>query len=511
MIEGYPETVTVSPADTLILCVSTDHPRFRVDFYRQGANLDFMGSNEWQDGAPFARGTPDQDWQWGRHEFTIPAEWSSGAYVAMFFELDERGNVISSPEDTTMPDGRSAKALFVVRSAAPGKTAPILYKVPLFTYQAYNDTNSPISNMDGGSLYTGAAKVTLRRTGGGTGGTPWDIDHPDAYDCSSPRQTFAHWDTRFISWLEKNGYSADYCTDLDIHENPGNFLANYHLLLSVGHDEYWSADMRANVEAFIQNGGNVAFFSGNTCWWRIHLEDNNTAFGRDDNWPDVYRETRLTGVSYRHAGGWWDGPRDPVVGYTVQHAGHWVFEGTGLRNGDLIGNGTDVAVVGYECDGTQLSDQVDVEGFVVPSFKDGTPPGFVILGVSRLGAGWQNRPDGDNAAATMGLYTNTGTVFTVATVDWARALASRQDSNVERVTQNVLDRLSGLVLTAVMYLNRPEQAGSGRVMIVDYSNRQVPGRQLYLEEWGQSNLLDGWEDDTDWLLEGTFTSRGSGF
>ena len=233
MIEGYPETVTVGPGDTLTLCVSTDHPRFRVDFSRQGAGLGFMGSNEWQDGAKFARGAASQDWGWGQHEFTIPADWPSGVYIAMFFELDEAGNIVSGPDDTTKADGRSAKALFVVRSAAPGKTTPLLYKVPLFTYQAYNDTNSPISNNDGGSLYTGAAQVTLRRTGGGTGGTPYDaFKAPDLYDLSSPRQTFAHWDVPFIRWLEQNGYAVDYCTDLDIHENARGFLANYQLLLS---------------------------------------------------------------------------------------------------------------------------------------------------------------------------------------------------------------------------------------------------------------------------------------
>src|SRR5215471_17727259 len=288
MIEGYPETVTVTPVDTLILCVTTDHPRFRVEFYRQGANLDFMDSHEWQDGAAFVRGAADHDWGWGRHGFPVPADWPSGVYIAMFFELDGEGTVVSAPDDTTIADGRSAKALFVVRSAAPGKTTSILYKVPLFTYQAYNDTHSPVGEHDGGSLYTfvsqdpnnnQAGQVTLRRTGGGTGNILPDdaIVPPDEYDNSSPRQTFAHWDVPFLRWLEENAYSVDYCTDLDIHANPRNFLASYQLLLSVGHDEYWSEDMRANVKGFIQGGGNVAFFSGNICYWRTTLQDNNTA------------------------------------------------------------------------------------------------------------------------------------------------------------------------------------------------------------------------------------------
>src|ERR1700756_5764363 len=58
---------------------------------------------------------------------------------------------------------------------------------------------------------------------------------------------FSHWDSPFISWLESNGYNVDYCTDLDIHQNESGFLQNYNLLLSVGHDEYWSRDMRWNV------------------------------------------------------------------------------------------------------------------------------------------------------------------------------------------------------------------------------------------------------------------------
>jgi hypothetical protein len=44
-------------------------------------------------------------------------------------------------------------------------------------------------------------------------------------------------------------------------------------------------------------------------------------------------------------------------------------------------------------------------------------------------------------------------------------------------------------------------------MIVDYSGGQAPGQQLYLEKWGDSHLLDGWEDDKDWQVQGSFILR----
>jgi hypothetical protein len=44
-------------------------------------------------------------------------------------------------------------------------------------------------------------------------------------------------------------------------------------------------------------------------------------------------------------------------------------------------------------------------------------------------------------------------------------------------------------------------------MIVDYSAGQVPGQQLYLENWGDSQLLNGWEDDNDWHVEAAFILR----
>ena len=125
---------------------------------------------------------------------------------------------------------------------------------------------------------------------------------------------------RAVAWLEANDYRVDYATDWDLQVDP-ELLAPYALMLSVGHDEYWSDEMRARIEAFIRRGGNVAFFSGNICGYRIHFTDGDTAFtcakvrpsGKDrgtwevDNWSDMRPENGVTGTSIRQAGGWWDG------------------------------------------------------------------------------------------------------------------------------------------------------------------------------------------------------------
>jgi hypothetical protein len=44
--------------------------------------------------------------------------------------------------------------------------------------------------------------------------------------------------------------------------------------LSVGHDEYWSAAQRANVEAARNAGVHLAFFSGNEMFWKTRWESS---------------------------------------------------------------------------------------------------------------------------------------------------------------------------------------------------------------------------------------------
>jgi hypothetical protein len=228
----------------------------------------------------------------------------------------------------------------------------------------------------------------------------------------------------------------------------------------VGHDEYWSERIRDAVEHFIGNGGNVAFFGANVCWWRIHVVDAGTAIvchqggprgALDHWWPATGAgrpEDALTGVSYRHGGGWWNGPRR-IGGYVVQQPAHWAFDGTGLRAGDTFGADSRPPLVGYECDGAPLERYDAATGAATLSRaagRCGTPAGFELLAVAPLSREWDELPprEGHGAgagvhAATMGSYRRGGTVFTSGTTDWAQALG--QDRHVERITRNVIAHL----------------------------------------------------------------------
>ena len=74
-----------------------------------------------------------------------------------------------------------------------------------------------------------------------------------------------------VRWLERNGYDVSYFTDVDSDRNGAEIL-EHDVFLSVGHDEYWSAGQRTNVEAARDAGVNLAFFSGNEIYWKTRWE-----------------------------------------------------------------------------------------------------------------------------------------------------------------------------------------------------------------------------------------------
>jgi hypothetical protein len=448
MISGYPARAAIAPGEQLVLHVSTSAPRFRVRFLRWGGRAIAVHESGWLPGKFAPPAGAGDDWEWPAYAFSLPAGLPSAPYIAW---LEEPGGAPFS-----LAAG-SAACLFVLRGSG---ASPILYKLPLATWHAYNYSGGGCFYQDPPrSLSPPGARVSFHRPGGGIGGPVWCA--PDHYDPASPRQTFAHWDAPFIGWLARNGYAPEFCTGPCLHADPA-LLDRYRLLLTAGHDEYWSEPERDAVESFVARGGNLAVFGANTCWWRVHIAGDGAAMTCHQGGPDgaldhwwpasgaARPEDSLSGLSYRHAGGWWDGLR-VTGGYAVQQAAHWIFDGTGLSDGQRFGAATVPPLVGYECDGAPLAwfDHDSGEAALSPhAHLDGTPAGFELLAASLLGDNWQDRParagyragEGIHAAA-MGIFSAGGTVFSAGTTDWAQVLASGQEPRVGIITRNVIERL----------------------------------------------------------------------
>ena len=223
--------------------------------------------------------------------------------------------------------------------------------------------------------------------------------------------------------------------------------------------------MRDNLEAWIGKGGNVAFFSGNTCCWQVRSEDKGralTCWKQNANSDPIYQtrdfktlstawshhlvqrpENTLTGVCFL-----WGGYHlshgqfmDGSGALTVHRPQHWAMEGAELKQGDAFG--AKDTIVGYECDGCEIEWKNKLP---FPTHRDGTPESFEIICTAPAkwhpdDCEWYERWEkGRVGNAVMGTYTRGGTVFTAGTTDWAHGLRGG-DKAVERITLNVLNKL----------------------------------------------------------------------
>jgi hypothetical protein len=446
-VEGYAAPLSCQPGDKVGLHVSTTAARYSLEIARVGAERQVVYR---KDDLPGARHAVPMDasshgcrWPAG-HVLTVPKGWASGYYQVLLRSADAQG-----------------EAFFVVRSARPGRDATILLQLTTNTYNAYN-------SWGGTSLYGGprgqGRRVSFERPYAGF--APGDR-------FTSRYSGWRNWEQPFVAWAERAGYRLDFAVNADLEHLP-ELLRPYRLVLSVGHDEYWSAPMRDHLETFIAGGGNVAFLSGNTCFWQVRSEDQGRAlvsWKQDFDRDPVYRqsdrrllstmwsnrlvgrpENQLTGVSFAYAGyhRFFEHGGDGC--YVVHRPEHWLFAGTGLARGDRLGLRD--RIVGYECDGCRLAWE---DGVPVPTHEDGTPEGFEVLGTAPAGLStkfdrtlrWVAEAlHGKGTArsvpqmgwAVLGTYARGGTVVTTGCTEWVRGLEGR-DPVVQRVTRNVLDRL----------------------------------------------------------------------
>src|SRR5215471_7077781 len=134
------------------------------------------------------------------------------------------------------------------------------------TWQAYNDWG-------GYNVYGGTAT-----------GSPWccsalapgravqvSYNRPFATRADTPfgEDFFFYAEFPMVQFLEKNGYDTSYVSQIDVAQ-PGaaTMLEQHKMLMNVGHSEYFDASDRANITAARDGGVNLAFFTGNTMWWK---------------------------------------------------------------------------------------------------------------------------------------------------------------------------------------------------------------------------------------------------
>lgn len=311
-IEGFADRVSVLPGESFRLYVSTTAGHYTVRAFRVGWYGGAGARKVWESGelpgrrqAPFkvvgrARTVTAAHWRPGPAVDT--AGWPEGSYL-LRLEAAGRG---------------SRYVPITVRSASTQGRLVVVNAVT--TWQAYN-------LWGGRSLYRGPGGFEDRSRA-------VSFDRP--YDTSGAR-LFLDLERDAIEVAEHSGVPLAYITNLELERDP-RILDGARGLVSLGHDEYWSAHMRRTVEAARDHGTNIAFLGANAVYWRIRFAA--TPLGRDrlvvchkdgtvdpttDRWRESEPEKSLTGPMYTCF------PAEAA--YVVHRPGSWIFEGTGVRRG----------------------------------------------------------------------------------------------------------------------------------------------------------------------------------
>jgi Domain of unknown function (DUF4082)/Bacterial Ig-like domain/Bacterial Ig domain len=273
-IQGFATNISVNRGQTVQFKIKTPATAYRLDVYRMG----YYGGNGARLVATVAPSAalPQTQPACANHAATglidcsnwkVSASWAvpstavSGIYFAKLVRTDGTAG--------------SSHVFFVVRNDA--STSPLLFQTSDTTWEAYNAYG-------GNSLYTGspagrAYKVSYDR--------PFSTRGPTAEDWVFNAEY------PMVRWLEANGYDVSYMAGVDTARS-GALIKNHKVFMSVGHDEYWSGDQRANVEAARNAGVNLAFFSGNESFWKTRWESDDA--GSAFRTLVTYKETHANAV-----------------------------------------------------------------------------------------------------------------------------------------------------------------------------------------------------------------------
>ncbi len=346
-----------APGDALTLHVSTIADSFAVIFYQCGmpggnTNTGLVDTGVSISATPGAlQPVPAQAWGEGCAwpagvQTTVPTTWTSGMYAARL--QDSFGEV--------------AWATFIVRPAPGATKKRFAVLANINTWNAYNTWGgrSNYSSVRGVRLafdrpHASARPIDEARQRQATSGVPGSAN-PIA------TELWGH------AWLRRQGFEFDLYTDVDL-ERGTLALADYSSLLLVNHPEYWTERMYDKLDAYLSlPARNLFYLGGNGIYesmaysrdWNTMVmrkgDDNVTRYDVNFSSPSVNKpQARLLGIAFTGQN------YNTYAPYKVQQAGHRFFAGTGLKDGDLLGErGLAGPASGCEFDGRVTTSPADV-------------------------------------------------------------------------------------------------------------------------------------------------------
>ena len=427
-IEGYCSHSSIRAGETLQFFVSTNPAKtFTLDIYRLGYYGGTGGRLVHQIGPLSGEAMPNpdvgpkrlRDCRWDAcAELTIPRDWLSGIYVGKLTAQDR---------------GLESYVVFIVRDDRP---VDVLFQCSDHTWQAYNRWPSQFALYDDGKneWYWGSdVQVSFNRP---YGKYCQILDQP----LSIGSGEFFLWEFPFVYWLESLGYDVSYISNQDTHLDPAG-LGRARGFLSVGHDEYWTIEMFNNVQQAVAGGLSVGFFSGNAVCGRVKYDPAVRGFERVGVFgpPGGTREFEsMSTLPHKRPyaneliGAHSTGPVTGGADWTCADPDHWIYEQTGMKQGDTV-----PGLIGWEWHG----DPAPIEGLEI-----------VATGPTQSNPG---KPNGGRYTATVYRGPENNFVFNAATCWWADGLSEPPgyvrpkvyttprgpNENVQQITRNILDRM----------------------------------------------------------------------
>jgi len=362
-IEGYASLTSVPVGGNINLFVNTADATYSLTVYRTGWYGGTGGRRvlgpQTLNGVQQVTPTPDPTTLFVQCHWIepfmihVPTSWLSGIYLVKL-----HGNT----------SGKESYITFTVRDS---RRADLVFQQSVITYQAYNPWPGldPLYSDAGDSLYnSNANRVPVPQVSFSRPYGTYPSYYTDSLYYSSQFDKYgvgagdflrnvgpAAMEFGMLRWLEHQGYDVSYITDVDTHEDVGRLLRGK-ALLSVGHDEYWSEKMRANVIQARDAGVSLGFFGGNYMYWAVNLlADSSGTPNRTISLVDPTKTHRfvdggagtatgLTEPEQAVVGGDWVGSVptngdivvNPRTAPTDAPLDHWVFANTGLKVGDVI-------------------------------------------------------------------------------------------------------------------------------------------------------------------------------